>query len=343
MFQLTRQAARRVLGPRLTASLKRLKSNLAPRANPSRIRTGTAVLEPSHRSTFSSTPPANPPRRVLFLSDCYAEDLVWAPFHKTMLAYCGAAFERMLAIRTNDFFHPWTHRPLSEEHLVRVQQQVLAFAPDLVFSINRAGLSEGVLVAVHPDVKILTVFVDYYDRLPDEMHRYEPRDRVWATGTSRLRTAYLQKYSARLRPEQVIHTLWGVDHHLFQPQNVERTTGIIFVGSAFNPEAFLQLIEWVSGDEHNRRILFEACDAHREEYVYDWPEQLRRADSPSIDCRRTRCPTLKTPGYRPRFVTRSVSKPASHYCQPSPDSTYKSTGTVTACGCRHLALSTLEC
>jgi spore maturation protein CgeB len=220
--------------------------------------------------------PADPPRRLLFLSDCYAQDVVWGPFHKTMLAYCGAAFERVRAIRANAFFHPWSHRPCSAEHLACVRREIQAFAPDLIFSINRAGLAEQALAGVHPAVKAITVFVDYYDRLDDSMHQYGPRDLVWGTGTPRMRAAYLSKYAGRLRPEQAIHTLWGVDHHLFYPHHTPRTTDIVFVGTPFNPEAFVNLVDAISLDEHNRRVFLETYEAHRQQFIYDWVEALRR-------------------------------------------------------------------
>jgi hypothetical protein len=222
-----------------------------------------------------AAPPGNPPRKLLFLSDCYADEVVWAPFHKTMLAYLGSAFEQVLAVRANTFFHPWSHRPLTEDHLPYLQREIAAFAPDLVFSINRAGLCEQALSGIHPEVKRISVFVDYYDRMDDSMHQYGPRDLIWGTGTQTIRTEYLRKYSSRLRPEQVIHTLWGVDHNLFHLHDVPRSTGIIFVGTPFNPEGFVNLVELISHDEHNRRVFLETCEAHRERFVYDWPDALR--------------------------------------------------------------------
>jgi hypothetical protein len=245
------------------------------------------VFHPLIRLLRRAPPPANlpapapalpdgAPRRALFLSDCYAQGADWGPFHKTMLAYLGAAFERVLAVRANAFFHEWSHRPRSEEHVAYVREEVRAFAPDLVFSINRAGLCERALADVGPAVKALTVFVDYYDRLDDSMHQYWPRDLIWGTGTARVRGEYLRKYSGRLRPEQVVHTLWGVDHNLFYPRELERDTGIVFVGTPFNPEGFVYLLDQLSPDAHNRRAFLETYEAHREQFIYDWPEALRQ-------------------------------------------------------------------
>ena len=155
-------------------------------------------------------------------------------------------------------------------------EQGRAFAPDLVFSINRAGLADEALAVLDPAVKVITLFVDYYDRLDDSMHRYGPRDLVWATGTARMRSAYLAKYAARLKPQQVIHTLWGVDHNLFHPRDLPRQTGIVFVGTPFNPEGFVNLLDAISHDEHNRRVFLDTYAAHRRQFIYDWPAALRQ-------------------------------------------------------------------
>src|SRR5262249_9444972 len=153
--------------------------------------------------------------------------------HLSLLAYLGSAFDRVLAVRTNFYFGPESLQPISDEHVRYLRHEIAAFAPDLIFSVNRYGLAEQVLAAVHPDVRVLTAFLDYYDRVGDDMHQYGPRDLVWGTGNQRIRAAYLRKYAGRLRPEQVVHTLWGADHNLFYPRGVARDTGIIFVGTPF--------------------------------------------------------------------------------------------------------------
>ena len=38
----------------------------------------------------------------MFLSDCYTDDAIWGPCHKTMLAYLGSSVERVLAVRAKE-------------------------------------------------------------------------------------------------------------------------------------------------------------------------------------------------------------------------------------------------
>jgi spore maturation protein CgeB len=278
MLQRIKQVGRRLLGRRLSdalkAAIKQRPTPVAPLPKPAPPTPKRCAAHASTQPT-PTAPPAHPPQRLLFLSDCYAQDVVWGPFHQSMLAYCGFAFDRVLAIRTNAFFHAWSHRPLSERHLRHVQGEIAAFAPDLVFSINRAGLNEQALAGIHPAAQAITVFVDYYDRIDDSMHQYGSRDLIWGTGNRTIRTEYLRKYSGRLRPEQTIHTLWGVDHSLFYPGDKERDTDIIFVGTPFNPEGFVHLISLLASDAQNLQIFLDTYEAHRDNFIFDWPEALR--------------------------------------------------------------------
>src|SRR5215203_4271611 len=121
-------------------------------------------------------PTRDRPRRLLFLSDCYLAHDVWAPFHKSLLGHLGPALGEVLAVRTNCFFHPWTHRPLSTDHLARLRDEVRVFDPDLIFSVNRCGLSRELLDEAGGRASRISLFVDYYDRLGDEMHDYDGRD-----------------------------------------------------------------------------------------------------------------------------------------------------------------------
>src|SRR5215217_992722 len=153
----------------------------------------------SNRQNVSGPGPiGSGPRRLLFLSDCYLTDALWAPFHKSLLVHLGPAFTEVLAVRTNCFFHPWTHRPLSADHLARLRDEVRAFDPDLIFSVNRCGLSRELLGQAGGRADRISLFVDYYDRLGDEMHDYDGRDFVWITSTGRLYENYLARFADRL-------------------------------------------------------------------------------------------------------------------------------------------------
>jgi hypothetical protein len=193
-----------------------------------------------------------------------------------MLAYLGSAVDRVLAVRANAFFTEGTHRPQSGRHLEYLRDAVRSFDPDLVFSINRAGIAEALLAVTRPDVKVLTVFVDYYDRLPDDLHRYGPRDLVWGTGSGVLPGLFRRKYADRLRQDQVLHTTWATDHQLFYPRGPRRATDIVFVGTPFFSEGFVSLLDNLQGDPSNREVFLDAYEHHRREYVYDWPGELRR-------------------------------------------------------------------
>src|SRR4051812_32270930 len=213
------------------------------------------------------------PRRLLFLSDCYLTDALWAPFHKALLAHLGSAFAEVLAVRTNCYFHPWTHRPRSAGHLYSLRSAVTEVRPDVIFSGNRRGLSESVVDAA-AGADRLTLFVDYFDRLGDDMHAYDGRDLVWITSTGRLYDNFLARFADRLQPNQTVATHWCVDHHLFRPAAEPRTTDVVFVGSPFSTRYFAELLDCLRADPANRAAFLAVHERHRAAYVYDWPAAL---------------------------------------------------------------------
>jgi hypothetical protein len=219
-------------------------------------------------------PSGGRPHRLLFLSDCYLADDLWAPFHKSLLTHLGPAFGEVLAVRTNCFFQPWTHRPLSTDHLARLRDEVRAFDPDLIFSVNRCGVSRDLLDVAGGRADRISLFVDYYDRLGDEMHDYDGRDFVWITSTGGLYENFLARFASRLTKEQTIATHWCVDHTLFRPGAGRRDTDIVFVGSPFTVRYFAELVETLRDDADNRAAFLAVHERHRSAYIYDWPAAL---------------------------------------------------------------------
>lgn len=229
---------------------------------------------PSANRSSGARPARAGRRRLLFLSDCYLADTVWAPFHSSLLTHLAPAFDQVLAVRTNCYFHPWSHRPLSPKHLDDLRDAVRSFDPDLIFSVNRCGLSGELLDGIADRVERISLFVDYYDRLGDGMHDYDGRDLVWITSTGRLYRNFLAQFADRLKPGQVLATHWCVDHNLFHPVEGRRDTDVVFVGSPFSARPFAALLANLGGDRANLDAFLAVHERHRGGYVYDWPAAL---------------------------------------------------------------------
>jgi glycosyl transferase family 1 len=215
-------------------------------------------------------------QRIAFLSNSWLEGDAWGPFQRSLIDMFGAATEAVLVVRVNSFFTPWTDIPHSQLHLRRFLHVLDDFAPTLVFTINRAGMAAPVVRSLPPETRIVSLFIDYYDRVPEELKQWTDRDFVWGTGTGWLRENFVQKYHSTLPRERIEFTLWGSDTHRFHPRaGVERDLDLLFVGSPLSPEPLAETIDFLAR-EHTEMLdgYLDVYFEHRRRYVHDIPTEL---------------------------------------------------------------------
>lgn len=215
--------------------------------------------------------------RLAFLSNSWLEGDAWGPFQRSLIDLFRAVVDDLLVVRVNSFFAPWTDTPLSELHCRRFLKVLEDFQPTLVFTINRAGMASSVVRRLPPDTRIISLFIDYYDRVPDELKAWTPRDFVWGTGTGWLRDNFVRKYRDSLSEDQIEFTLWGSDTHRFHPRTRERDLDILFVGSPLSHEPFADLVEFLARNHPEQLGIFlDVYFGHRSGYVEDAPAELSR-------------------------------------------------------------------
>jgi hypothetical protein len=217
---------------------------------------------------------ARPMRKLLFLSDCYLRDSLWSPFHQSMMACLAAAFDQVLAVRVNSFYREEGGQPFSESEHDRLVLSIREFEPDAVFSINRAGLTPAVIAAAGRDRPVISLFIDYFDRFAEAVHRYGPRDIVWLLGTPRMGQRFRERFGDRVRAEQVIVTHWCSDHFVFHPAKAPPIADIVFVGTPFPSHPFENILDSLRGDPANRALFLAVYERHKREYVGDWSAAL---------------------------------------------------------------------
>ena len=210
--------------------------------------------------------------RILVLADSWLPD-GWGPFHASLARLLQRIGSDVLLVRTNSFLAPMSSVPLSMWHLAALRHAVREYRPDLVFSINRCGLSPGVTETLG-DVPILSLFIDYYDRVPVELRQFSGNDVIWGTGTGRIREGFLAKYGDTLRDDQTIFTLWGSDTTVFRPDGRERDKDISFIGTAFGHAALVDLINAIRVDPEALRIFLDVYFAHRTGHLADLSAEL---------------------------------------------------------------------
>ncbi|HEY8776029.1 MAG TPA: glycosyltransferase [Gaiellaceae bacterium] len=218
-----------------------------------------------------------PGHRLAFLSNSWLEGDVWGPFQSSLIDFFRAAVDDLLVVRVNSFFSAWTDAPYSELHLRRFAQVLDDFRPTLVFTVNRAGMAAPVVQQLPPETRIISLFIDYYDRVPEELKRWTERDFVWGTGTGWLRENFMEKYRDTLLREQVEFTLWASDTHRFHPRGLERDIDVLFIGSPLSPEPFADMIEFVAKEHPERlEVFLDVYFEHRRRYIHDIPAELER-------------------------------------------------------------------
>jgi hypothetical protein len=225
----------------------------------------------------ASPPSAASPHRVAFLSNSWLEGDAWGPFQHSLIELFRAVVDDLLVVRVNSFLAPWTDSPYSEVHLRRLIQVLDDFKPTLVFTINRAGMATPVIRRLPPETRIISLFIDYYDRIPEELKNWTERDFVWGTGTGWLRDNFLRKYAQELSPDQIEFTLWGSDTHRFHPRATRRDLEVLFIGSPLSIEPFADIVEFLA-ERHPDQLepFLEVYFAHRRRYIDDIPTELAR-------------------------------------------------------------------
>jgi Glycosyl transferases group 1 len=225
-------------------------------------------------------PEASPPgvastHRVAFLSNSWLEGDAWGPFQRSLIELFRAAVDDLLVVRVNSFFAPWTDSPYSDLHLRRFIHVLDDFRPTLVFTINRAGMASPVIRQLPPDARIISLFIDYYDRVPEELKGWTERDFVWGTGTGWLRDNFVRKYDQALSRDQIEFTLWGSDTHRFHPRATRRDLDVLFIGSPLSIEPFADVVEFLAARHPDQLEPFlDVYFAHRRRYIDNIPAEL---------------------------------------------------------------------
>jgi spore maturation protein CgeB len=215
--------------------------------------------------------------RLAFLSNSWLEGDAWGPFQRSLVDLFRAVVDDLLVVRVNSFFAPWTDSPHSNLHLRRFLQMLDDFKPTLIFTTNRAGMTDAVVTRLPRDTRIISLFIDYYDRVPEELKGWTERDFVWGTGTGWLRENFIRKYRNTLSREQIEFTLWGSDTDRFHPRELERDLDLLFIGSPLSPEPFADMIDFLATKHPDRlEVFLDVYFKHRRRYIADIPAELER-------------------------------------------------------------------
>jgi spore maturation protein CgeB len=205
--------------------------------------------------------------RILFLSDSYMQDGSFDPFRQEVLETLSLYGSETKAIITNHFLRNNSSSILLSKKFGDVVRTVKEFNPDVIFSINRAGLVQSLIDVVSPNVVRISWFIDSYERVADSLLTFTDKEIVWLTGESSYAENFCNKYN--FDRKRIVTAPFAANTNIFYPQNKERVIEGSFVGTAFSNEPFVDTLNNLCKDTPQKEIFLSVFEAHKEKYIFN--------------------------------------------------------------------------
>lgn len=211
--------------------------------------------------------------KILFLSDSYMQDGSFDPFRKEVLETLSLCGTETKAVITNHFLRNNSSDLFLSQKFDHVVDTVKKFNPDIVFSMNRAGLVRPLLNVISPQAIKISWFIDSYERVSDSLLKFSGREIVWLTGKDSYEKNFSDKY--QVEQGQIITAPFAANTDIFFPQHKERLIDGCFVGTAFSNEGFVDTLNKLCKDEEQKNILLSAYKEHKEKYIFNIQDFLK--------------------------------------------------------------------
>jgi|GEM_PF-4758138 len=203
-------------------------------------------------------------KKILFISDSY-QDNGWDPFRESLITYLNSIDVSFMAIKANDYLQPNSAEPKSYLNLLKIKKNIKNFDPDIVFTVNRAGLSKDVMDSIPKTCKIITWFFDSYERLPAGLKLFRNKGEYVVIYGNNEHVNFFKKTYPIIK--NLTSTCFGVDHFKFLPLNVKKENDIFFAGTLFDTSRFNQLISKIQKYSDVFEVFTDAFESHKEKYI----------------------------------------------------------------------------
>ena len=249
-------------------------------------------------------------QKILFLADSYVSGPhKYSPYLESLLAYLKSLSCPLLVVRTNSFLHStFAPRLTYLDNYKQMLSEIRSFDPDLVFSVNRNGLTEEVITdCLRPSVPIISWIVDSVDQIQESFKRISNRDLI---------TAFTPGIGPGINSKENLAKEFGTsngqlsafpfftDTFHFHPKEHTRSADVSFVASAYDQSMLTNFIAqfanvvYASGlenaDAHihkNLDILVDTYKKHENNYVKNLYTEMRNQGF-NFDILRERDPSL---------------------------------------------------
>lgn len=208
--------------------------------------------------------------KIAFLTDNYMPGRWLDPFRALLLKTAIQTSSELLYVQCNDYLGRFAvvRGSRGQAHIIK---SLTEFAPDLIFSLNRAGLTAEVMNATK--ASIASWYIDNPDRFPGELRQFAKNEKVYCA--TRFQMDWL-----RLKHPEVsnLHYLpFCTDDTIFRPDaNLPESSkcDVSFVGTLWDPAPFLEWTTQLNNTDEDRAFILNGMKEYQQNYLSDFPERL---------------------------------------------------------------------
>jgi spore maturation protein CgeB len=211
--------------------------------------------------------------KILFISDAYMQNGDFDPYRESLINFLQSISTEILVIKSNSVFCSNSAEINNRIGYEIFVDEIRQFKADLVFSINRAGLTKEVR-QLFPNTKIITWFIDSYERVDTRLLEFDSKDVIWLTGTGKYKERFCELYG--VSAQQIVHTPFGFDSRFFHDQKLQRDIDVSFVGTSFGNDFFPEFVSKL--DRNKFKSFVSIYGEHKEQYKAQILDELNRAD-----------------------------------------------------------------
>jgi glycosyltransferase involved in cell wall biosynthesis len=203
--------------------------------------------------------------RIAFFTDNYCDDTsTLDPFRLELLKAMLSKASALFYVQANDFIN-WKDEFTSPHAADLLKRSLQAFKPDLIFSLNRAGLFEELLDGVSCPVR--SWYIDNPSRFPAKLRRFRPGERVFCA------TRYMMGWLARNGGPgiELEYLPFCTNTAVFSPGRLPQGAApcdVSFVGTLWKPAQLIEYIDCHLTTEEDRHWFAERLDRRMRDYDY---------------------------------------------------------------------------
>jgi glycosyltransferase involved in cell wall biosynthesis len=211
--------------------------------------------------------------KIAFLTDNYMDGYRYLdPFRAELVKEFSRRSSEFLFIQCNDFMHPsGAFRNSSARK--RVLKALSTLQRDLVFSLNRAGLTAEVQSVLR--CPIYSWYIDNPTRLPKELRQHASQEKVFISG-KRMAT------DLSLPDDQLNYLPFCSNVQVFykaiQPVPESQICDVSFVGTLWNPGSFADRVNSKIRSDVDRIHFFKGFERYLKDYNMDLHEYFRGSE-----------------------------------------------------------------